>query len=45
MSKRPGIIKNTYNINLINKDLPSKNRTDDKFYYYYDILWKELDKE
>lgn len=45
MSKRPGIIKNTYDINLINKDLPSKNRTDDKFYYYYDILWKEIDKE
>lgn len=45
MSKRPGTIKNVYDINLLNRDLPSKNRTDDKFYYYYDILWKEIDKE
>lgn len=45
MSKRPGTIKNLYNINLINKGLPSSNRTDDRFYYYYDILWKEIDKE
>lgn len=45
MSKRPGTIKNIYDINLLNRDLPSKNRTDDKFYYYYDILWKEIDKE
>ena len=45
MSKRPGTIKNIYDINLLNKDLPSINRTDDKFYYYYDILWKEIDKE
>ena len=34
MSKRPGTIKNIYDINLLNRDLPSKNRTDDKFYYY-----------
>ena len=45
MSKRPGTIKNIYDINLLNRDLPSINRTDDKFYYYYDILWKEIDKE
>ena len=43
MSKRPGTIK-IFNINLLNKDLPSKNRTDEKFYYYYDLLWKEIDK-
>lgn len=45
MSKRPGTIKNVYDINLVNKGLPSSNRTDDRFYYYYDILWKEIDKE
>ncbi len=45
MSKRPGTIKNIYDINLLNKELPSINRTDDKFYYYYDILWKEIDKD
>ena len=44
MSKRPGTIKKIFNINLLNKDLPSKNRSDEKFYYYYDILWKEIDK-
>ena len=44
MSKRPGTIKKIHEINLLNKDIPSKNRLDDKFYYYYDILWKEIDK-
>ena len=44
MSKRPGTIKKVYDIKLLNKEIPSKNRLDDKFYYYYDILWKEIDK-
>ncbi len=44
MSKRPGTIKNIHEINLSKKDIPSKNRSDEKFYYYYDILWKEIDK-
>lgn len=44
MSKRPGTIKNIYDINLLNKSTPSKNRMDEKFYYYYDILWKDIDK-
>ena len=44
MSKRPGTIKNIYDIKLKNKTIPSKNRNDEKFYYYYDILWKEIDK-
>lgn len=44
MTKRPGTIKNIYDINLSNKSIPSINRSDDKFYYYYDILWKEIDK-
>jgi len=45
MSKRPGTIKNIYNIELDNKSIPSNNRCDNKFYHYYDILWKEIDKE
>ena len=45
MSKRPGTIKSIYEINLDEKLSPSKNRLDNKFYYYYDILWKEIDKE
>ena len=44
MSKRPGTIKKVYDIILLNKDIPSKNRLDEKFYYYYDVLWKEIDK-
>ena len=44
MSKRPGTIKSVYDINLLNKNIPSKNRLDEKFYYYYDILWKDIDK-
>ena len=44
MTKRPATIKNIYNIKLINQTLPSKNRQDEKFYYYYDILWKDIDK-
>lgn len=44
MSKRPGTIKKIYDISLDNKTLPSLNRKNDKFYYYYDLLWKEIDK-
>ena len=44
MTKRPGTIKSIHDINLLNKDIPSKNRIDDKFYYYYDILWNEIYK-
>ncbi len=44
MSKRPGKIKKIYDIKLSNKDIPSKNRLDEKFPYYYNKLWKEIDK-
>ena len=44
MTKRPGTIKNIYNINLMKPSLPSQNRQDKKFFYYYDILWKDIDK-
>ena len=44
MTKRPGTIKNIHKIKLTNKTIPSKNRTDEKFYKYYDLLWKEIDK-
>ena len=44
MTKRPGTIKSIHDINLLNKDIPSKNRIYDKFYYYYDILWNEIYK-
>lgn len=43
LSKRPATIKNIYNIELNNRDVPTKNRKDDKFNYYYNLIWKDLD--
>ena len=45
LSKTPAKIKSVYNIELINKELPTSNRKDEKFNYYYDLIWKELDKD
>ena len=45
LSKSPAKIKSVYNIELINKELPTSNRKDEKFNYYYDLIWKELDKD
>lgn len=44
LSKRPGKIKNIYNINLENKKTPSENRKDKLFVYYYELIWGDLDK-
>ena len=44
MTKRPGSVKKIIDVNLDKKSVPSKNRMDKKFYYYYDLLWKEIDK-
>ena len=44
LSKRPAIIKNIYDINLKNKFIPSKNRRDELFNSYYDLVWSDLDK-
>lgn len=44
MTKRPGKIKKIFNIELKNKIVPSINRLDDKFNYYYNLLWGEIDK-
>ena len=43
LSKRPGTIKNVYNINLNNKSNPINNRIDKKFNYYFNLIWKDLD--
>ena len=45
LSKSPAIIKNIYNIKLEKEDLPTNNRKDPKFNYYYDLIWKDLDKD
>ncbi|MBR1416791.1 MAG: ABC transporter ATP-binding protein [Bacilli bacterium] len=43
LSKRPGRIKSIYNINLDNKTNPIDNRSDEKFNYYFNLIWKDLD--
>ncbi len=43
LSKRPSSIKNIYEIELNKKDIPTINRKDDRFYYYYDKIWEDLD--
>lgn len=43
LSKGPSIIKNIYNIELDNKDIPTINRKDNKFNYYNEMIWKDLD--
>lgn len=43
LSNGPAIVKNVYNIDLDNKDLPTINRKNSKFNYYYDLIWNDLD--
>ena len=43
LSKRPCTIKNTFNINIEQRNDPIKNRKSNKFGEYYEKLWKELD--
>ena len=42
LSKRPAKIKNIYEIKMKNKGLPSHNRKNPEFSYYYDLIWKDL---
>ena len=42
LSKRHSIIKNIHEIKLY--DTPIQNRKSEYFSYYYDLLWKEIDK-
>lgn len=43
LTKRPAKIKKIIDIKLKNKSNPINNRYDDKFKYYYDMIWKEID--
>ena len=43
LSKRPAIVKNIYTIEMENKDIPSLNRKNKEFNYYYDLIWKDFD--
>lgn len=43
LSKSPAYIKNIYEIELVNRSIPTENRKDIKYNYYYDLIWKDLD--
>lgn len=43
LSNRPATIKNIYEINMNNKTIPSENRSNPKFNYYYNLIWKDFD--
>lgn len=43
LSKRPSIVKKIYNIELINKSTPIKNRSAKNFASYYEMIWRDLD--
>ena len=43
LTKRPGVIKSIYEINLDGKSTPTNNRKLKDFSKYYDILWSDLD--
>ena len=45
LSKRPCIVKNTYNIELEDNINPIENRKDSRFNYYYNLIWKDIDYE
>lgn len=43
LSNRPAVVKNIYEINMDGTNLPSENRKNPKFGYYYNLIWKDLD--
>lgn len=45
LSKRPAVIKNTYEIFLTDKKNPIHNRKAKEFAGYYDLFWRDLDKD
>ena len=42
LSNRPSTIKKVYDIKMKNKKVPSKNREDESFNKYYNLIWKDL---
>lgn len=45
LSKRPGKVKKIYDISLKNLNSTFEKRNSKDFGYYYDLLWKEIDKD
>ena len=44
LSKRPAIVKKTYNVTLTGKSTPLKNRKCLEFNKYFDMIWGDLDE-
>lgn len=44
LSDRPATVKCEYEIKMEGKTIPSENRKNEKFSYYYDSIWKDLKK-
>ena len=44
LSKRPGKIKNIYNIKLDNPSTPINNRKDKIYYKYFERIWEDLNE-
>lgn len=42
LSKGPAKVKSIYKIDLDNKDIPTNNRKDNRFDYYYNLISKDL---
>lgn len=44
LSNRPSVIKKEYSIHLDNPTTPIKNRTDNKYSYYFNKIWGDLNE-
>ena len=42
LSKGPAQVKSIYKIDLDNKDIPTNNRKDKMYEYYYSLISKDL---
>ena len=43
LTSRPARVKSVYDIKLNKQGIPSENRKDDRFNYYYDLIWKDIE--
>ena len=43
LTKRPATVKKIYDIKLNSPSVPTNNRKDPKFNYYYDLIWRDID--
>ena len=45
LSKRPAKVKNIYEIKMNEKSIPSMNRKNKLFNYYYNLIWEDLEND